>query len=116
MVNNDSGVILINVIIILLMIAVIGASLMTFFFSVSLFARAITDGAKAFYLAEGGISYGIHILKSSAVSDLEFQEFGPIGLGEGVFSVTIDYRRSLITSMGLVNGVDKTVQLQFSAL
>jgi hypothetical protein len=109
--------ILISVIIILLTIAIIGASLVAFFSSVDLSARSVADEAKALYLAEAGISRAIHALRYKAGAKRGASEtIGPVSLGEGAYTVKIDFQQSLITSIGSVNDTDKTVQLQYSAL
>lgn len=115
--STRKGIILLNVVVILLTIALIGASLMTFYFSVDIFARAVADGTKAFYLAEAGIASAVNYLGSeSSKLHTPGYEIGPIKLGEGEYKVDIDYTHSLITSTGSVGGVDKTLQLQFNAL
>ena len=114
---DERGIILLNVVIILLTMALIGASLMTFYFSVDIFARAVANGTKAFYLAEAGIASAVNYLSSKA-SELHTPTYtiGPIELGEGEYEVEIDFDHSLITSTGTVSGMDKTLQLQFNAL
>jgi Tfp pilus assembly protein PilX len=112
--TNNRGVILLNVIIIFLTIALIGASLMTFFFSVNLFARSVADGAKAFYLAEAGIASAVHTLRGRAIGSE--QTIGPVSLGEGTYTVKIDIINSLITSTGRVGSTERTLQLQFNTL
>ncbi len=114
---NERGIILLNVILILLTIALIGASLMIFFFSVDIFSRSVTDGTKAFYLAEAGIAMAINTLRGQASTLVDFeQKIGPVKLGEGTYTVEIDFIHSLITSTGRVSGMEKTLQLQFRAL
>ena len=114
---GDKGVILLNAIIILLTMAVIGASLMTFYFAVDIFARAVASGTKAFYLAEAGIARGVNYLKLEA-NKLHSQKttIGPLSLGEGEYEVEIDFIHSLIVSKGRVGGMEKTLQLQFDTL
>ena len=115
-VMGERGVILLNVIIILLTIALIGASLMTFFFSVNLFARTVADRAKAFYLAEAGIASAVGTLRGASMYTDSDQTIGPMSLGEGTYEVKIDIINSLITSTGKVSGTERTLQLQFNAL
>ncbi len=113
----DKGVILLNVIIILLTIAIIGASLMTFFFSVDLFARSVADGTKAFYLAEAGIATAVGSLRNRASIIVGPEQIiGPVSLGEGTYTVKIDIINSMITSSGRVGDMEKTLQLQFNTL
>lgn len=90
---------------------------MTFLFSVNLFARSVADGAKAFYLAEAGIANAVYTLRGRASTLVSSEQtIGPVNLGEGTYTVKIDIINSLITSTGRVGGVEKTLQLQFSAL
>jgi len=111
------GVVLLSVIMILLTIAVIGASLVAFFSSVSLGARSIADEAKALYLAEAGIAHAVHILRNPSKNPVDFkEEIGPFSLGEGDYRIKLDLVQSLITATGNVRGTRKTVQLQYSAL
>ena len=113
----NKGIILLNVLIILLTIAIIGASLVAFFSSVDLSARAVADEAKAMYLAEAGISHAVYLLRNEASTAGELgQTIGPVNLGDGAYTVDIDLAHSLITSTGKVGSVEKTVQLQYSAL
>jgi hypothetical protein len=114
---NKNGIILLNVIIILLTIAIVGASLVIFFSSVDLSARTVADEAKAMYLAEAGISHAVYLLRNEASSAGELgQTIGPVSLGDGAYMVDIDLAHCLITSSGKVGSVEKTVQLQYSAL
>ncbi|UCD14985.1 MAG: hypothetical protein JSV34_04485 [Candidatus Omnitrophota bacterium] len=114
--TNKKGVILLSVVILLLTIALIGASLIAFFVSVDLSVRSTVDQAKAFYLAEAGISYAIGMLRGKAVGAKSEEKIGPINLGEGTYTVKIDYVQSLIVSTGEVNDVKKTLQLQYAML
>ncbi|MBL7069456.1 MAG: hypothetical protein ISS34_06320 [Candidatus Omnitrophica bacterium] len=114
---NNKGVILLSVVIILLTIALIGASLVAFFSSVNLAARAMVDEAKAFYLAEAGISHAINLLYSQADAAMDADQIiGPISLGEGEYSIKLDLVQSLIISIGEARGSKITLQLQYSAL
>lgn len=114
---NGRGVVLLSVVIILLTIALIGASLVAFFSSVNISARRVADGAKALYLAEAGIAQAIHLLRGQAGRGGQLDEtIGPVSLGEGTYTVRIDLTQSLITSTGRVYGTTKTVQLQYISL
>lgn len=114
---DNKGVVLLSALIILLTISIIGASLVSFFSSVELSARNVADEAKALYLAEAGISHAIYLLRTQAgQTQAAGESIGPIRLGEGSFIVNIDPPQSMITSKGSVNGAEKTVQLQYSAL
>ena len=114
---SNRGVVLLSVIIILLTVAVIGASLVAFFSSVSMSAQGVADSAKALYLAEAGISRAVNTLRTEAGAGGMFEEkIGPVSLGEGTYTVEFDILQSMITSTGEVRGTRKTVQLQYSAL
>ncbi len=112
--NGNKGLILLNVVIILLTIALIGASLVAFFSLTNLSVRTTADRAKAFYLAEAGIAHAISVLRSKAGSGHD--RIGPVSLGEGIYEVEIDFSQSLIISTGRVGSSKKTLQLQYSAL
>ncbi|MCH7504865.1 hypothetical protein IID04_04455 [PVC group bacterium] len=115
--KNQKGIVMITTVILLLTIAFIGASLMLFYYSVNFSAQTRIDEAKAFYLAEAGISYAIFQMRTQAQS-LGYGEeaLGPMILGSGSYTVEIDYAQSIITSIGEVNGVQKKLQLQFKTL
>ncbi len=114
---TNKGVVLLSVVIILLTIALIGASLVAFFSSVNLSAQTIADEAKAVYLAEAGIAHVIRILRGQAdQTETSEQTIGPVSLGEGTYTVKLDFNKSLITSTGEVSGIKKTIQLQYRSL
>ena len=116
-INCNHGIVLLNVIIILLVIAFIGTSLAIFFSSVNISARTIADEAKALYLAEAGIAHTLYILRTRAGAGGQLDAtIGPISLGEGTYTVKLDFSLSLITSTGNVHDIIKTVQLQYSSL
>jgi len=114
---NNKGIVLLSVIMIMLTVAIIGASLVAFFSSVSLSAGTVADSAKALYLAEAGVSRAISMLRTEAGTVGMFEDkIGPVSLGEGTYIIEFDIAQSLITSTGNVRGIKKTVQLQYSAL
>ena len=113
--NGNKGFILLNVIIILLTIALIGATLAAFFSLTSFSARRTADETKAFYLAEAGIAHAINVLRNKA-GLAHNNKIGPISLGEGIYEVTIDFNQALIVSRGRVGSSRRTLQLQYSAL
>jgi len=115
---KKKGAILLSVIFILLTVALIGASLVSFFSTVDLSARFYVDETKAFYLAEAGISYAIHMLKDQLVEPGGIIQagIGPKPLGEGDFTVKVDDQQSLIISIGRVGSTEQTLQVQYSAL
>lgn len=115
--GNDKGIILLNVVIILLMIAFIGASLVAFLSLVTFSADLIIDEIKAFYLAEAGISQAVNVLRNQSQS-ASFEELGdkigPIAFGEGTYEIEVNRNQSLIISTGRVGGVKKVLQLQYN--
>ena len=115
--QNRRGIILFSVIIILLTITLIGASLVSFFSSLDVSVRTMADETKARYLAEAGIAYAVNILRNQAGAAGQMGEtIGPVPLGDGTFTVKFDLTQSLITSLGRVAGIEKTIQLQYSSL
>ena len=113
---GNHGVILLSVLIILLTISLIGASLMSFFFSVDVTAQYSVESAKAFYLAEAGIAHAVFMLHSQAQASADEEVVGPIILGDGTYEVTIDYIQSAIVSVGRVGSTKKILQLQYNAI
>ena len=112
---NSKGIALINVVIIMLTMALLGASLVELVTSVNLSSQSVMDQAKARYLAEAGIAAAIHKLRSHAGGEAGKEEkIGPVVLGDGVYTVTFNSRESLITSIGIVNDIPKKIQLQYN--
>ena len=115
---NDRGVALISVIIIMLTMALIGASLAELSSAVSDSAESILDETKARYLAEAGIAHALHKLRSGGdLSDTVDKITGdPVyfPLGEGGYSVVFDPEGSIITCMGIVHETKKTMQFQYN--
>ncbi|MFH1846800.1 MAG: hypothetical protein ABH869_04510 [Candidatus Omnitrophota bacterium] len=121
--TNKKGIVLLNVIIMLLTIALIGASLVAFLSLVNISAQVTVEEIKAFYLAEAGISQAVSILKSGSEeesSSLSFgtstRRVGPIALGDGTYTIEIDINQGLISSIGQVGDTKKSLQLQYSML
>ncbi len=113
--NDNRGIILLNVVITLLMIAFIGASLVAFLSLVTFSADVIIDEIKAFYLADAGISQAISVLRNQSVAAKELSDkIGPITLGEGTYEIELDRDRSLIISTGRIGSVKKVLQLQYN--
>ncbi|MFC1699900.1 hypothetical protein ACFL1I_08120 [Candidatus Omnitrophota bacterium] len=100
--------------IILLTIAIIGATLVACFFSVNLSARTVYEQAQALYLAEAGLAHAVYLLRNQAgQSGLLDDTIGPVSLGEGTYQVKVNLLQSFITSQGDVRGIKRTVQLQY---
>jgi len=115
--SNNSGVALITVIIVMLTMALIGASLAELSSSVNFSVDTILDETKARYLAEAGIAHALRTLRSGASLENTLDAEGnPLffPLGEGVYSVTYEPSESLIICTGIVNETKKTLQLQYN--
>jgi Tfp pilus assembly protein PilX len=113
--RRDSGVALISVIVIMLTMALIGASLFELSASVNDSSQRVLDETKARYLAEAGIAHAIHILRTQAGQVPKLvQGEEPVTLGDGTYAVSFDLQESMITSTGNVNGTKKTLQLQYN--
>ena len=115
---NQRGVALITVIIIMLTMALIGASLAELSSAVSYSVDTILDETKARYLAEAGIAHVLSELRIGAdLSDNVDKTTGePIyfPLGEGGYSVVFNAEESLITCTGIVHETKKTLQFQYN--
>ncbi len=117
--RGERGVALITVIIIMLTMALIGASLAELSSAVSDSIGTILDQTKARYLAEAGIAHALHELRLGA--DLAVESVDPVSgepiyypLGEGGYSVVYDAEGSMITCTGIVHETKKTLQLQYN--
>ena len=115
---NQKGVALITVIVIMLTMALIGASLAELSSAVNYSVDNILDETKARYLAEAGIAHVLHELRNgSDLSDTVDKSTGdPVyfPLGDGGYSVIFNASESLITCTGIVNQTKKTLQLQYN--
>ena len=116
--KGQKGVALITVVIVMLTMALIGAALAELSSTVSDSVESIMDQTKARYLAEAGIAYALHELRSgsdlSDTVDKTTEEPAFFPLGDGGYSVSFDSAESLITSTGVVNQTKKTLQLQYN--
>src|SRR3989338_7610174 len=116
--SNNKGIALISVIVIMLTMALIGASLAELSSAVSYSVDNILDETKARYLAEAGIAYALHQLRSGAdlSESIDKSTSDPVyyPLGDGGFNVVFDPNESLITCTGIVNETRKTLQLQYN--
>ena len=116
--RDERGVALITIIIVMLTMALIGASLAELSSAVSDSVDNILDETKARYLAEAGIAHALHELRSGAdLSEAIDKITGePIyfPLGEGGYSVAFDPEGSMITCTGIVHETKKTLQLQYN--
>ncbi len=115
MTAGNKGVALITVVIMMFTIALIGASLVELITSVHGSSQRILDETKARYLAEAGIAKAIALLRTRAGAGETLDEtLGPTPLGDGAYTVSFNFRESLITSVGEVNGIKKKLQLQYN--
>ena len=116
--SDRKGVALITVVIVMLTMALIGASLAELSSSVSYSVNNILDQTKARYLAESGIAYVLHELRKgsdlSNAIDKTTNEPVFFPLGEGGFTVSYSVSESMISSTGIVRGTKKTLQLQYN--
>lgn len=114
--RNERGVALITVVVVMLTMALIGASLAELSSAVNFSVDTILDETKARYLAEAGIAHALHELRSGGGLDTLDAQGEPIlyPLGEGSYSVVFEPSESLITCTGIVNEVRKTLQLQYN--
>lgn len=98
----------------MLTLSLIGASLFELGATVNFSARNVLEETQARYLAEAGIAHAVHALRTEAGTPNLTLLQEPVQLGEGSFAVSFDLGQSLITSTGTVNGVKKTLQLQYN--
>jgi type II secretory pathway component PulK len=117
-VKDSKGIALISVVVVMLTMALIGAALAELSSAVTYSVDNILDETKARYLAEAGIAFALHQLRSGAdlsdTIDKNTNEPVYFPLGEGGFNVLFDPNESLITCTGIVNDVKKTMQLQYN--
>lgn len=109
-----SGAILISVLIILLTISLIGATLSSFFFSVTTVAELELARAQALYLAEAGVAQVVSQIRQAGVLGGEAQmTVGPTALGAGSYRAALDVDAGLITAIGTVRGVRRAIQVKY---
>ena len=108
------GVILISVLILLLTVSLIGATLASFFLSVTISAELQLARAQALYLAEAGVAQTIRQHRQASLMGGEAQQAIPsTSLGEGEYKVAVDLASGLVTSTGKAHGVQRTVQVKY---
>jgi len=113
-VSGKRGIVLLGALIILLTISLIGATLASFFFSVSTIAEVELSRAQALYLAEAGIADAIYQLRQGGFSgDATEQRVAAKALGDGDYEVIHDPAAGLVTSTGRVRGVRRTIQVKY---
>ncbi len=114
---NKRGIALITVVIVMLTMALIGASLAELSSTVNFSVDTILDETKARYLAEAGIAHALHTFRQGGslenVTDIHGNPV-QFALGEGYYSVTYEPSESLIICTGIVNETKKTLQLQYN--
>ncbi|MFH1397729.1 MAG: hypothetical protein ABIH27_04180 [Candidatus Omnitrophota bacterium] len=112
---DNRGTILLMVIIVLIFLAVLGMSLLGLLFSRISLSLLNIDRLKAFYLAEAGIAKSLNELKT----DMDYDRNGtgnvkPTKLGEGTFWANHNFQTSIITAVGMVNNVKRTIQIKYA--
>ena len=113
-VSHPTGAVLLGALIILLTISLIGATLASFFFSVTTVAEVELARSQALYLAEGGIARAIHQIQQAGSMGGEAQQrIAATQLGAGEYEASHDLVAGLITSTGKVRGVRRTIQLKY---
>jgi Tfp pilus assembly protein PilX len=115
--RGERGIALITVVVVMLTMALIGASLAELSSAVNFSVDTILDETKARYLAEAGIAHALNKLRDGEdLSDTIDAEGNPVlfPLGEGAYSVTFEPEESLIICTGIVNETKKTLQLQYN--
>lgn len=112
--RNAEGVILLIVLIMLLTISLIGATLASFFLSVTTIANLELAQAQALYLAEAGVARALHELHQAALMGGEPPLLLRVSLGEGEYEIAQDPASGLITSTGWSQGVRRTVQVRYT--
>ena len=116
----EQGAILLIVLIVLLTISLLGTTLIALFYNVLISSRTELDRARALYLAEAGIAKAMSMLKGQAgvvgISQGNRQQIvAPTQLGEGSFEVFNDFSQSTIISIGVSQGVRRTIQVKYNA-
>jgi hypothetical protein len=94
-----------------LTISLLGATLVALFFNVITASQVELDRMRALYLAEAGIAKAVEGLRGQAGAQGKFSG----QLGGGSFEVQTDLGQSTIVSVGVSNGVRRTVQLKYAA-
>lgn len=116
--NRQRGVALITVIIVMMTMALLGASLAELASVVNFSVDTMLNETKARYLAEAGIAYAIHQLRAktdlSVTIDKATGEPVLFPLGEGNYTVVFSPDESMITCTGIVHETKKTLQLQYN--
>lgn len=112
--RRQRGAILIGVLIILLAISLIGATLASFFLSVTIVAELELQRAQAFYLAEAGIAQAFHELYLSSEMGAGAQAHSKqVQMSVGTFEFDHDANTGLITSTGRVGDIRRTIQVKY---
>ena len=113
--SNQRGVALISVVVIMLTVALVGASLAELITTVNFSTDNVLNKTKARYLAEAGIAHAMSLLRNESGGPAKLEEkVGPIPLGDGTYTILFDFAETTITSVGKCNGVRKKLQLQYN--
>ena len=111
---SASGAVLLGTMLMLLTISLIGATLASFFLSVTTGAEVELYRAQALYLAEAGMAQAVDQIHRVSLMGGELpQQIGPLPLGEGEYQVIQDPAFGTITSIGRAHGVRRTIQMRY---
>lgn len=117
--KNESGAILLIVLVVSLTVSLIGATLFVLYFNVLTTSQIELYRSQALYLAEAGIAKTINMLRYQAGSPAPGlaanQIISQTALGEGYFEVFGDLAESTITAIGSSHGVKRSIQLKYNA-
>ena len=117
--DSKRGTVLLGVLIVLLTISLIGATLASLFLSVTAMAEVELERAQALYLAEAGVAQVLHQLRQAGASGLAVgisEQVQSASLGEGEYEVRNDPVTAVVTSVGKVRGVRRTIQVRYQPL
>ena len=110
--SGSEGVILLGGLIMLLTVSLIGATLASFFLSVTTLAEVELTRAQALYVAEAGVAQALHQIRQAGALGGEAEPKIPTTpLGPGSYEVV--HEIGLITSTGTVRGVRRTIQVKY---
>ncbi|MCH7504067.1 hypothetical protein IID04_00315 [PVC group bacterium] len=108
---------MLTTIIILTFLALLGTALVAILYSRILYSQMQFDRLRALYLAEAGIAKSIWELRYD--TDLDHNGTGNIvktELDQGYFWAEHDFQNATITATGEFNRVQRTVQIQYTAI
>ena len=117
--NNESGAILLIVLVVSLTVSLIGATLFVLYYNVLTASQIELYRAQALYLAEAGIAKVVNMLRNQAGSsntNLATNQIIPrTNLGEGYYEVFGELSESTIIAVGSSHGVKRRIQMRYNA-